>query len=91
MDRSLVPYGEKRIPAAALAILVGGLGIHKMFLGYWVQGLTVLALTVFFSAIGWFIVPFLLWMLGLLEGVLYLMRSNSSFYHRYQVQRRPWL
>lgn len=87
---SMVPYGDKRVPAGILAILVGGLGIHKMYMGYWKQGLIMLAISL---AAGWVtfgIAPALMWLVGVIEGIRYLTSSNSDFYYRYQVNKNPW-
>jgi TM2 domain-containing membrane protein YozV/ribosomal protein L40E len=65
--------GRNRIVAAIFAILLGGLGIHKFYLGRVGQGI----LYLLFS---WTLVPVLI---GFIEGVVYLTMSDAAFNTKY--------
>ncbi len=65
--------GRSREVAAVLAILLGGIGAHKFYLGSIFIGLLYL---LFF----WTAIPALI---GLIEGVYYLTLSNEEFSRRY--------
>jgi TM2 domain-containing membrane protein YozV len=64
---------RNRVIAALLAIVLGGAGIHKFYLGRVGQGL----LYIIFS---WTFIPMVL---GFIEGVSYLLSSDKSFAQKY--------
>lgn len=85
---------NKKILAGILAILLGSLGIHKFVLGYTKEGLILLGVTV----AGWIlsiilIGLFFVWIPGLIaliEGIIYLTKTDEEFYNTYQVNKKPW-
>lgn len=85
---------NKKILAGILAIVVGWAGIHKFILGYQKEGIILLVISVVgfvLSCIG--IGVFLVWgtgLVGLVEGIIYLTKSDEDFYNTYQVGRKPW-
>ncbi|MDR7372951.1 TM2 domain-containing protein [Flavobacterium aquidurense] len=72
---------NKKIVAGIFAILLGYLGIHKFYLGYTKEGVIQIILT-FFCGIGAII--------GIVEGILYLLKSDEEFYQTYQVGKKGW-
>lgn len=72
---------NKKVAAGVLAILLGGLGIHKFYLGYTVAGIIQLCLS-FLCGIGGLI--------GLIEGILYLVKSDDEFEQTYILHQREW-
>ncbi len=85
---------NKKILAGVLAILLGSFGIHKFVLGYTKEGLILLAVTILgYILLIVLIGALLLWitgLIGLIEGIIYLTKSNDEFYNTYQVHKRPW-
>lgn len=85
----IAPPANKKILAGVLAILLGGFGVHKFILGYTKEGIIMLAVTVvlviFIPSVGW---P--MWVLGLIEGIIYLTKSDEEFYRTYQLGKKPW-
>lgn len=71
---------NKKLVAGILAILLGSLGIHKFYLGYTKEGVIQLVLGLF--GIGGLI--------GLIEGIIYLTKTDEDFYQTYQVGSRTW-
>ena len=61
---------QKKLVAGILAILLGGFGIHKFYLGYIAAGVVQLVLS-FLCGIGGII--------GLIEGIIYLTKSDDEF------------
>lgn len=61
---------QKKLVAAILGILLGGLGIHKFYLGYITAGIIQIILS-FFCGIGSLI--------GLIEGIIYLTKPDDEF------------
>ncbi len=80
------PGADKKIPAAICAILLGGLGVHKFILGYTVEGLIMLGVTVLTCGLGSLISG----VIGLVEGIMYLTKSDQEFVATYIQGRRGW-
>lgn len=85
---------NKKILAGILAIVLGSLGVHKFILGYQKEGLILLGITVvgyatLCIAIGAFILM-ATGIIGLIEGIIYLTKSDEEFYQTYQVNKRAW-
>ncbi|HKQ75873.1 MAG TPA: NINE protein [Blastocatellia bacterium] len=77
---------DKKVPAGVLGILIGGLGIHKFILGYNTEGLIMLLgtlLTCGFAGIVFGVI-------GLVEGILYLVKSDEEFVRTYIQNKRGW-
>jgi len=80
---------NKKLLAGLLAIFIGSLGIHKFILGYQKEGIIMLVV----SLVGWFLcgIPTLIvWAVGVVEGIMYLTKSDEEFYQTYQAGRKPW-
>jgi TM2 domain-containing membrane protein YozV len=73
---------NKKVLAGVLAIVLGGLGVHKFILGYTQEGIIQLILGVVTCGIGGVI--------GLVEGIIYLTKTDEEFYQTYQVGKKGW-
>jgi TM2 domain-containing membrane protein YozV/ribosomal protein L40E len=67
------PSGRNRIAAALFALLLGGIGIHKFYLGRVGQGI----LYILFC---WTFIPALI---AIIEGIIYLTMSDEAFNAKY--------
>jgi len=77
------PYrSEKKLVAGILAILLNGLAIHKFYLGYTKEGIIQLILTVVTCGLAGFI--------GIIEGIIYLTKSDEEFDRTYVEGRKGW-
>ena len=81
---------NKKILAGILAIVLGGFGIHKFVLGYTKEGIIMLVITVILGAITCGLAASAVWLIGLIEGVIYLTKTDEEFYNTYQVGNKPW-
>ncbi|NGY36606.1 TM2 domain-containing protein [Flavobacterium sp. XN-5] len=74
---------NKKLAAGILAILLGPFGIHKFLLGYTTEGIIwlVISLVTCGSVTA---------ILGLIEGIIYLTKSDQEFYQTYQVNKKAW-
>ena len=82
-----IPNQEsKRVLAGVLAILIGPLGIHKFVLGYTTQGLVLLGISLLTCGLGIFITS----IVSLIEGIIYLSKSDDAFIYSYQVKKTAW-
>ena len=72
---------NKKVVAGIFAILLGGLGVHKFYLGYTKEGIIQLILGLLCGIGG---------VIGLIEGIIYLTKSDEEFYQTYQVGQKTW-
>ena len=82
----LSPRAADKIPAGICGILLGGLGVHKFILGYTGAGLTMLLISVLTCGLGWWVMH----IIGLIEGIVYLCKSDEEFVRVYVEGRREW-
>jgi TM2 domain-containing membrane protein YozV len=85
-----IPGAEKKIVAGVLGILLGGLGIHKFYLGYTTSGIIMLVVSIcaapFTCGIGYSIMG----IVGLIEGIIYLTKTDEEFVATYVNGKREW-
>jgi len=80
------PRASNKIPAGICGILLGGLGVHKFILGYTGAGLVMLLVTVLTCGIGWWVMH----IVGLIEGIIYLCKTDEEFVRVYVDGRKEW-
>ena len=81
---------NKKLLAGILAIVLGALGIHKFILGYNKEGIIMLVVTFVLGFFTCGIGASLMGLLGLIEGIIYLTKSDEEFYNTYQIGQKPW-
>lgn len=85
---------NKKVLVGILAILLGSLGVHKFILGYQKEGFILLGVSIAAYALSCLAVGLLfIWipgLIGLIEGIIYLTKSDEEFYNTYQVGKKPW-
>lgn len=73
---------NKKVVAGVLGIVLGGFGIHKFILGYTQEGIIQLVITLVTCGMGSLI--------GFVEGIIYLTKTDEEFYQTYQVGKKGW-
>jgi TM2 domain-containing membrane protein YozV len=97
-DNALIrEAASSKIAAGICGILIGGLGVHKFLIGATGAGLIMLLTTLF----GWLfalltcgvtlLAPLIMWVIGMIEGIIYLTKSDEDFYRTYVIEKRAWL
>jgi TM2 domain-containing membrane protein YozV len=81
-----VSRASNKIPAGICGILLGWLGIHKFILGYTGAGLIMLLVTVLTCGIGFWVMG----IIGIIEGIIYLCKSDEEFVRIYVDGRKEW-
>jgi len=85
---------NKKILAGILGILFGGLGVHKFILGYNKEGGILLGATlvgILLSCVGvGLLIVWIPGVVGFIEGIIYLTKSDADFHNTYQVGKKPW-
>ncbi len=79
----MTPPDNKKVGAGILAILLGPFAIHKFYLGYNTEGVIYLLLSLCTCGL-------LTSLFGIIEGIIYLTKSDAEFYQTYQVNKRGW-
>jgi len=77
---------DKKIICGVFGILLGALGIHKFILGYTMQGIIMLLVTILTLGFGGFVMG----IIGLIEGIIYLCKSDEEFVRIYVDGRKEW-
>lgn len=73
---------NKKVLAGILGIVLGSFGVHKFILGYTKEGIIQVIISIVTCGIGGLI--------GLIEGIIYLTKSDEEFYQTYQVNKKGW-
>lgn len=81
MSNGQIPGAEKKMVAGILAILIGGLGIHKFYLGNTKEGIIQIVLFICCGIGG---------LIGLIEGIIYLTKSDEEFVETYITNKKGW-
>lgn len=87
---SISNQSSKRIVAGILAIILGSLGIHKFVLGYIKEGIIILLITFVLGFFTCFISTWAIGIITLVEGIIYLTKSDEDFIQIYQVNKKGW-
>src|SRR5690606_15790125 len=85
-DPALRDANSKKITAGLCGILLGYLGIHKFVLGMNTAGIVMALVTVLTCGFG----GMLMGTIGLIEGIIYLSKSDEEFYETYIVEKKSW-
>jgi TM2 domain-containing membrane protein YozV len=73
---------SKRVLCGILAIVIGGLGLHRFILGDTMGGILRIVITVVTCGVGSLI--------GLVEGIIYLTKTDEDFIKTYQIEKKGW-
>lgn len=74
--------GDKKIIAGICGILLGGFGVHKFILGYTTEGVIQIVITFVTCGVGSIV--------GLVEGIIYLTKSDEDFVRTYIQNKKGW-
>ncbi len=78
---------DKKIVTGILGIVVGGFGIHKFILGYQREGLIMLLVSVLSCGT----LAGVMHIIGIVEGIIYLTKTDEDFVRTYIQGRKGWL
>ena len=90
------PGADKKLAAGLCGILLGSFGVHKFILGYQQEGIILLSVTI----VAWIIAlvtcgigtPLIMVpsIIGIVEGIMYLTKSDEEFVATYIQNKKPW-
>ncbi|HAT67742.1 MAG TPA: hypothetical protein DCS66_24610 [Flavobacteriaceae bacterium] len=85
---------NKKLVAGLLGIFLGAFGVHKFILGYQKEGFILLGGTLLGIVTSCIVIGVFIYMatgvIGLIEGIIYLTKSDEEFYQTYQANKKPW-
>ena len=87
---SVTEVSNKQLAAGLLGIFFGALGLHKFVLGYTASGVIMLVCTLAGGAVTCGISSFVMGILGIIEGIIYLTKSPENFKEIYIDSSREW-
>lgn len=77
---------EKKVVAGICGILLGSLGVHKFILGYTKEGVTMLLVSLLTCGVGATVMQ----VIGLVEGIIYLTKTDEEFVSIYGKGEKGW-
>ena len=87
-DKVKIPGSRRKIIAGICGILLGVLGVHKFILGYHKAGFIMLGVSLVGSII--FVGPLIMFLIGLIEGIVYLTMSDENFFDIHIQSNKDW-
>ena len=81
---------KDHVSAGLLAIFLGVFGVHKFYLGCNQAGFIMLAASIIGGIFTFGLVAAIVWLIAVLEGAIYLTRSQTEFDRIYVLHQRDW-
>ncbi|MCT0216400.1 TM2 domain-containing protein [Synechococcus sp. CS-1330] len=77
---------NKKLAAGLTGIFLGAFGVHKFILGYTKPAVIMLVVSLLTCGVGYFIFQ----VIGIVEGIIYLTKSNTEFEAEYLDGQKDW-
>lgn len=81
---------DKKLAAGLCGILLGGFGVHKFILGYTTEGAIMLGIWVLGLIFLCGIPSMVISIIGIVEGIMYLTKSDEEFSNTYVLAKKGW-
>ena len=85
-----MPAPKDKVTAGLLALFLGGLGIHKFYLGYTTEGIIILLVQLLLGPLTFGLIYFITGPILLIEAIIYFTKSDEDFYRTYVLGHRGW-
>lgn len=82
---------KSHVVAGVLAIFFGVFGIHKFYLGFTNEGFIMLGITIIGLLLSWGAAAFIVALMSVMEGLIYLIKTQKQFDLDYVYGSRKWL
>ena len=89
-DSQSTELSNKKLAAGLCGIFLGAFGVHKFILGYTKAGIIMLVVSVAGGVVTCGVASFVMGVIGLIEGIIYLTKSPEEFESAYISNRREW-
>ena len=77
---------NKKLAAGLTGIFLGAFGVHKFILGYTKAAVIMLVVSLLTCGVGYFVFQ----VIGIIEGIIYLTKSNAEFEAEYLDGQKDW-
>ena len=84
------PSSNNKIAAGLCGILLGWLGVHKFVLGYNNEGVIMLLVSLIGGVLTCGAATGVISLIGLIEGIIYITKSDEEFMQTYVHNKKPW-
>jgi TM2 domain-containing membrane protein YozV len=81
---------SNRVLAGVLGIVLGTFGVHKFVLGMVGPGIIMLLIGLVGGILTCGVASIVTQVIGIIEGIIYLTRSDQQFYEEYVVRKKGW-
>jgi TM2 domain-containing membrane protein YozV len=85
-DPNIRQAAGNKLAAGLCGIFLGSFGIHKFILGMTTPGVIMLLVSLLTCGIG--AIP--MGLIGLIEGIIYITKSDEEFYETYVIGQKSW-
>jgi TM2 domain-containing membrane protein YozV len=85
-DPAIKQASGTKLAAGLCGIFLGGLGIHKFVYGATTPGIIMLLVSVLTCGLGYPVMH----VIGLVEGIIYLTKTDEEFYETYVMGQKGW-
>jgi TM2 domain-containing membrane protein YozV len=89
-DSQSTELSNKKLAAGLCGIFLGAFGVHKFILGYTKAGIIMLVVSVAGGVVTCGVASFVMGVIGLIEGIIYLTKSPEEFESAYISNSREW-
>lgn len=87
---STTPDQSKKLAAGICGILLGAFGVHKFILGYTQEGVIMLLVGIVGGIVTCGIASAGMSIVGLVEGIIYLTKTDEEFHNTYVLGKKTW-
>ncbi len=81
---------KSKVAAGLLGIFLGVFGAHKFYLGYTKEGVIMVLVSVLGGILTFGVAAWVVAVFGLIEGIVYLTKSDEEFGERYVQAKKAW-
>ncbi|MEO1003154.1 MAG: TM2 domain-containing protein [Cyanobacteria bacterium J06638_7] len=81
---------NKKLAAGLTGIFLGAFGVHKFILGYTKPAIIMLVVSLAGGLVTCGVASFVMGVIGLIEGIIYLTKTNEEFEAAYIDAEKPW-
>jgi TM2 domain-containing membrane protein YozV len=81
---------NKKLAAGLTGIFLGAFGVHKFILGYTKPAIIMLVVSLAGGLVTCGVASFVMGVIGLIEGIIYLTKTNEEFEATYLDAEKPW-
>ena len=90
MTRTLSSDAKNKVTAGLLGIFLGWIGVHKFYLGYNKEAIIMLVISLGAGIITCGVATGVISIIGLIEGIIYLTKTDEDFEQTYVQGHKGW-